>query len=642
MGVLNFSDVVGNFQKGANWAQDFRANRQLEQARGLAVEDADYQMQAKRAARKVRDPISEGVLGALDPNDPSAIESTAGMLEDPFAFKLANWFSGKLKKRRAPPRTAALDTGTESAPAASNPVGPIEPEAMAYGDPTTPYADGGKVRGSSQMIDDEDMKRRAADNRARTREPVRGTESVQGADRTQPKPRAVSAEAAPAKPQGLARRAINSGAGRLGAGAALATTALDTATTDTEQYRKRFGLETDDPSFLGDVGVRALGAASDLGNALTFGMAGKLYRDRQEPAAEGAPVIEDAPLYEEEPVAAATGGGGSYVGGSSSRRAALPTARTPAAEQINLADIDVDPREIPDMKMGDWVRYRAQVMDAARRSGDPDAVAKADQQVTAMQQRGFTSYLQQGLSMQQAGNVKGAMAAYRAAYQYFPNGRDVEFGVHKGQIVGFGRDEQTGKPAEGGRPMLMDPERVAVLIENFSNPQAFRMWTKDWREFQAGERRYEEVTKPLAQAQADAYATNSEANVLRAENAGLRAGMAGGAGGYKQSDMRGDAAFFQKATEDLALDPTKAKDVGYLQAVMGVMKQRFPDTPPAMIAQRIRQAYEDGTLPQKLSQLGVRVGGSGPGPSTPPRAIPPTEDVMSDEEQAYYDNLPAR
>lgn len=74
------------------------------------------------------------------------------------------------------------------------------------------------------------------------------------------------------------------GLGKLGALGALATTGFTVADTETEDYRKRFGLETTDPSLLGDMGVRLLGAASDLGNIGTFGLAGKWagYRDLEE------------------------------------------------------------------------------------------------------------------------------------------------------------------------------------------------------------------------------------------------------------------------------------------------------------------------------------------------------------------------
>lgn len=53
----------------------------------------------------------------------------------------------------------------------------------------------------------------------------------------------------------------------LGLGAA----AAQGLNTDTETYRKRFGLETDDPSLAGDLGVRALGVASDFANTASFG-----------------------------------------------------------------------------------------------------------------------------------------------------------------------------------------------------------------------------------------------------------------------------------------------------------------------------------------------------------------------------------
>lgn len=77
------------------------------------------------------------------------------------------------------------------------------------------------------------------------------------------------------------------GASKLGAFGALATTAADTATTPTEQYRERFGLGAYNPDdsngilFAKDLGVRALGAASDLGNNMTLGLSGKYYRDKQ-------------------------------------------------------------------------------------------------------------------------------------------------------------------------------------------------------------------------------------------------------------------------------------------------------------------------------------------------------------------------
>jgi hypothetical protein len=68
---------------------------------------------------------------------------------------------------------------------------------------------------------------------------------------------------------------------KAGTVAALGATANDVWNTPTEDYRKRFGAETNDPSLVGDVGIRALGAASDLGNNMTLGLSGKYFQDKQ-------------------------------------------------------------------------------------------------------------------------------------------------------------------------------------------------------------------------------------------------------------------------------------------------------------------------------------------------------------------------
>lgn len=79
------------------------------------------------------------------------------------------------------------------------------------------------------------------------------------------------------------------GAGYLGAASSL----FANAATPSEDYRERFGLGDQSPEDLGtakgfakDFGVRALGYASDLGNALTFGQAGRFYANKQRIASE--------------------------------------------------------------------------------------------------------------------------------------------------------------------------------------------------------------------------------------------------------------------------------------------------------------------------------------------------------------------
>ncbi|OOR87085.1 hypothetical protein LP109_05420 [Moraxella bovis] len=82
-------------------------------------------------------------------------------------------------------------------------------------------------------------------------------------------------------------KGLASGAKALGGATARVAPAVfagvQTAMTDTEDYYERFGLDKSQVgnSFWKDVGVRSLGFASDLGDALTLGQVGKyLYRDK--------------------------------------------------------------------------------------------------------------------------------------------------------------------------------------------------------------------------------------------------------------------------------------------------------------------------------------------------------------------------
>lgn len=683
--MADWGKAVESFQRGSQWAQEYRANKQFEKARDQALERGEYDLESQRAFRKTQNPDAAGVLGEgyADVN-----QDWTGKLEDPFAVKLFSWakdkLSGKGKKRKA------LDLGGEGGFNTSNPVGtgeeeytpatttplaeeaPIEEEGFADGGDimqameqargqtqsfanqanqlpqTTVQAAGGQpVASPTGVIDtgrnfadgglteEEKIRERAARNRARSPGSVeRATETVRGADRTAKTGRKALDVADDAVGRATGRAA--EGAGRLsragtalkraGAAGALAGTAITTATTPTEDYRERFGLETDDPSLMGDIGVRALGAASDLGSVLTFGAADRLYRDKQRQAREAVPGADSPPEQAIEPpmqFPSAGGGGGSSSSSSMSRRSsALPASSGTDPDVVNFGDIDIDAKEVPDMKTDDWKKYRAQMIAAAQKSGNPQAVSQVNDMVTEMQQKGFLNYGQQGLALQQAGNIRGAMAAYRAAFQYFPNGNDVEFGTSKNkrtgreQIIGFGKDEKTGKVVPGTE-LIMDPERVGVLLENFKRPEAFRMWTKDWRDFKEGQKRYEEVTKPLAQAQADSLANNSEARILAAENAALRGGS-GGAGGA--ANMRNAERVFRERLGMMGLQDEAQAD--YLASIMSQIKVSNPTVPDNTIVQVIMAAQRDGSLPQRLQQMGIG-GASAQQPGAAPRQALP-------------------
>jgi hypothetical protein len=610
--MADWSALVKGFQQGSQFSQDFRANRQLEKARAQALERGEYDLESTRAFRQTTNPEAAGVLG----EDYAAGNTPwSGQLEDPFAFKLFSWAKSKLGKRK---RQSAIDLGGESGFTTSNPVGAGEEEegtpaqAIPYGEDfanggMVPYADGGSV-------EEDKIRQRAAQNRQRN--PARvssSTQNVEGANRTLPKRSALKI------PEGV--KSLAKGVGKVGVLGTLASGAVEGLSTPTEDYRTRFGLETDDPSTLGDLGVRTLGVLTDVGNAATFGLAGTQFRDKQLKEAEmaaqerqGRQALATGTIQRDPPVEAPVPAAPPQVrGGSAStstavratggpRRTAVPTATDP--DVVNFGDIDIDAREVPDMKTNDWKRYRAEMIAAAQKSGNPQAVAQVNDMVTEMQLKGFMSYGQQGLALQQAGNVRGAMAAYRAAFQYFPNGNDVEFGTNKNsrtgrtQIVAFGKDEETGKVIPGSE-MIMDPERVSVLMENFRNPQAFRMWTKDWRDFQQDQREYTEIKKPLAQAQADALANNSEASILRAENAALRGGASGGGA----SALRNAERVFRERLAMMSLEDETQSD--YLASVMSQIKVANPAVPDNSIMQAVMQSVRDGTLEQRLQRMGI-------------------------------------
>lgn len=81
---------------------------------------------------------------------------------------------------------------------------------------------------------------------------------------------------------GAAKKAAGMLSAPIAVGAAGLAGAYQGFNTDTEQYAKRFGLENTEPGVMRDIGIRGLGVASDVGNALTLGMAGNLFRDKQD------------------------------------------------------------------------------------------------------------------------------------------------------------------------------------------------------------------------------------------------------------------------------------------------------------------------------------------------------------------------
>lgn len=571
-------DIAGNFAKGQQVRNTARLARQIERANDYDLAIDEEKLLGRRDAIRQ----AEEMYG-LEPIDFGQFQTN----EDPMYMRLANWWKQRRELRRS-------GRSAQAPPSDFDSVDRMQQLQQTRAIPS--FADGGDV---TNIVDEDEMiRRRAALERARNPATV--------ASRTE--------AAIPRRPGllsragGMLRRGANA-VGKVAAIPALVGTAVETASTPTEQYRKRFGMETNDPSFLGDVGVRALGAASDLGNILTGGMAGSMYRDKAIPAAaaarEPASVAAqpepppEMPATPDEAIAQAAKSDGEQM-----IQQAVEESKPPGA--IDFSKVNVPPSEIPNMPVKDWVAYRARAVRNAMLQGA--SPAEAHQQVTQLQMSGFRDYAQQALMHLEGGNPLAAASALRAAYQYFPNGSDVRIGVTKGVdgnpvLVGMGRNEETGESV--GSPMVINSERLSVMIENLANPEAFRAWTKDWRDEQFTRQRYEEVEKPQAQSQMDVAQRNARSYEMMAGAQMLNAERqaAGGAKPRTQADLDRANAAFVKAVEMLSLtDQAKADR---LMSVMSQIYKRSNWEYPQVI-EFVREADARGQLDDFAQRLGVQ------------------------------------
>lgn len=571
-------DIAGNFAKGQQVRNTARLARQIERANDYDLAIDEEKLLGRRDAIRQ----AEEMYG-LEPIDFGQFQTN----EDPMYMRLANWWKQRRELRRS-------GRSAQAPPSDFDSVDRMQQLQQTRAIPS--FADGGDV---TNIVDEDEMiRRRAALERARNPATV--------ASRTE--------AAIPRRPGllsragGMLRRGANA-VGKVAAIPALVATAVETASTPTEQYRKRFGMETNDPSFLGDVGVRALGAASDFGNILTRGTAGSMYRDKAIPAAaaarEPASVAAqpepppEMPATPDEAIAQAAKSDGEQM-----IQQAVEESKPPGA--IDFSKVNVPPSEIPNMPVKDWVAYRARAVRNAMLQGA--SPAEAHQQVTQLQMSGFRDYAQQALMHLEGGNPLAAASALRAAYQYFPNGSDVRIGVTKGVdgnpvLVGMGRNEETGESV--GSPMVLNSERLSVMIENLSNPEAFRAWTKDWRDEQFTRQRYEEVEKPQAQSQMDVAQRNARSYEMMAGAQMLNAERqaAGGAKPRTQADLDRANAAFVKAVEMLSLtDQAKADR---LMSVMSQIYKRSNWEYPQVI-EFVREADARGQLDDFAQRLGVQ------------------------------------
>ncbi len=424
--------------------------------------------------------------------DPGLLSDSA--LGDPVWERLMGFFEGR---KKAKPAVSALPiTGSPEQSlgvAQTMPMGE-DPEEYA----ATPFADGGEV-------EEEDKPSRAraagASTRAAIGEYVGGSEKIRQAE--------------PARQQAInTRMQANPGAVREFLGGLMG----------------------------GDAAPAAAGGPAGAGAAPSAPPAA-LSTPPYAPSRNAGPALHSVPAptgKEKSNVAVKARGGG--AGG------ALPVGppKPEGPEQMDFSG--VDPMEVPDYKTRDWEEFRKSAVKSAILRGTPraDAVDKVDQQVIGMQMRGFQNFATQGMALQQAGDLKAAAAAYRAAFQYMPTTSDVKFSIVKGNLVAYAVDEETGQPES--RPWLVNPETLSGMAKNFSTPGAWAEHAQDRRnsdlvdkELGIRERRLDEHEIPHGRAMARASQTQAEASMLSARASNRRSLTAGDDDGPSPSDnLKGD------------------------------------------------------------------------------------------------------
>lgn len=377
-----------------------------------------------------------------------------------------------------------------------------------------------------------------------------------------------------------------------------------------------------------ETGTAALTAAGEttagflkdvvVDNPITQGLIGFLTpEERDEKTAAVQALDKDEPVDIDGQASQPTGGTGSAGVGQTTPGATAPATGAdqtgvegpPAPEDDPIIDLSqvrgVTPQKMPNKGQKEWEKernfYAAQAVANGR--SPLDAMKAVDEK----QMRGFHMYAKQAWQLLRAGNPTGAANALYAAYQYFPNGVDVKFGVHTGKdgqpvLVGMGTDEETGEAIKDGKPYIINAESLATQIENFSDPAAFRAWTKDWRDMEHKLRKYEELDKPEAENMAR-YRNNMGKAALNRAMADLRSARSNPYG-LKMSDYNSAYKEFVDSQDLRSLeDEPLAQD---LADVMSRLYLRSPQTPFPSIIKMVMAAHNAGALDEMTEKYGLQ------------------------------------
>ena len=299
------------------------------------------------------------------------------------------------------------------------------------------------------------------------------------------------------------------------------------------------------------------------------------------------------------------GGGAPVSAGGGQALPAAPSALPSAGEEKEV-DFSTEAREImpedmPSQTSKDWEDEQNYWAASAIMEGkDP---WEAIENVKKRQLSGFTSYSMQATALIDAGDLEGAARALYAAYQHFPNGKDVRFGMQTGKdgqrvMVAMGRDEKTGESS--GPPQVIDRNTITRMVENMQKPGALRAWTTDW---QNTEQKLWEQGFSRDELKEKGRHNRAMEGAYEARTAAVGAG-----GGMKQADY--DRAF-KAFREDRALmnldDEGTAKDLADIMARLyqqtGGGREGASDN---AILKAVMAAHADGSLDELREQYGLQ------------------------------------
>ena len=271
-----------------------------------------------------------------------------------------------------------------------------------------------------------------------------------------------------------------------------------------------------------------------------------------------------------------------------------------------LVDQGMRPTDLPQMSTQEWADYRREQMVAMRMQGmnPSEALKVVDDMTVGMQMRGFQREAQKAFLYMQTGQMDEAAMALSMAYQYFPNGATVQFAnfddPQSGRPVLVARafDEESGEPT--GKPVIVTADRLNAMVENMSNPQAFRTWTKDNRQLQLDVAEHKETVAHHGTME-DIYAYGAETDRMNAETRRLYpSGYGGDSDGIKPSEQRMRSELFGEQMKNMMMSEGYGElfeDPRVRQGMVNVLdalQMRYQNASPGNLVELVMRAFDGG------------------------------------------------